>query len=120
MAKKCEKHPKYQGLRKPRAKDENGELCPACVAIFEETRATGLKETRVSKKRKPKVVAEAVTEVESTPVPEPVEVKEEVVEAPVEEEECDACSDDELLNKLVEDNEWDFEDDDDDDEIELE
>jgi len=120
MAKrKCKKHPKYQGLRRPRAKDENGELCADCVAIFEEARAAGLKETRAPRQRKEKpeevetpVVAEAAVE-------EVVEPEVEAPEPEVEEEEesCDECPDDDDLDGLLEDTDWDFDDDDEDEEI---
>ena len=50
---KCKRHPKYRGLRIPRARDkETGALCDVCMKIFSETRAEGIRETRAERRSK--------------------------------------------------------------------
>ena len=140
MAKKCKVHPTYKGIRKPRARDKvTNELCAACVEIYNETQASGIKERR-NRKPRAKAKAKVVIAVKKTDEELPgvdvdlediaataiaAQAENQVSPAVEEQDKCEPCIDDEILDELeddvlsdLDDEDWDM-DDDDDEELEL-
>lgn len=118
---KCEKHPKYTGRRKPRYRDESGNFCPDCLALYLEKKKTGEKATRTSKKAEKanlKLARQQWKEEQQLPVEVAEAIENTVEELVSEADDGDDCGcDDTLINaaiaEVVDNEGWDFEDDED-------
>jgi hypothetical protein len=109
MAKrKCEKHPHYRGIRAPRSKDADGNLCSDCLGIYQAMKDSGYKETKVRRKKceNPDLVDENMGAVEEKFV---AVVQEELGE---DRETAEAMSEElnEAVNEVLENEDSDVED----------